>query len=92
MHNPDTFDALPPGAAPLAVAGHTHGGQVRVPFFPEWSYLALVQGGEVHVDGWIDGFGEPGNRLYVNRGIGMSLVPLRVNAPPELTIFTLQGA
>lgn len=43
----------------------------------------------VHADGWIDGYGKAGNRLYVNRGIGMSAVPIRINCPPELTIFTL---
>ncbi len=37
MHNPDTFAEFPAGAAPFAVAGHTHGGQVRVPFMPDWS-------------------------------------------------------
>lgn len=92
MHNPDSFPALPEGTAPLALAGHTHGGQVRVPFTPEWSYLALTQGGEVTADGWIDGYGEPGNQLYVNRGVGMSVVPIRLFCPPELTVFTLHAA
>ncbi len=92
MHNPDTFEALPAGAAPLAVAGHTHGGQVRVPFTPEWSWMRLVQGGEVHADGWIDSYGAPGNRLYVNRGIGFSVAPIRLFCPPELTVFTLRSA
>lgn len=90
MHNPTTFDRLPPGTAPLAVAGHTHGGQVRVPFTPEWSLLRLVQDQPVHVDGWIDGYGAPGNELFVNRGIGMSIVPLRFNCTPAVTLFTLR--
>ena len=89
MHNPTTFDRLPDGAAPLAVAGHTHGGQIRVPFAPHWSLLSLVMDGPVHTDGWIDGYGAPGNRLFVNRGIGMSLVPARINCTPAVTIFTL---
>lgn len=91
MHHPDTFAGLPAGTAPLAMAGHTHGGQVRLPFLPEWSWLSLIRGDEVHVDGWIHDYGQPGNRLYVNRGIGFSLVPIRLNCPPELTIFTLRG-
>lgn len=90
MHNPDTFGNLPPHSATLALAGHTHGGQIRVPFLPQWSYLSLVQAGEVHVDGWIKGYGKQGNQLYVNRGIGFSLLPLRLNCPPEVTIFTLR--
>ena len=47
---------------------------------------------EVHADGWISDYGAPGNRLYVNRGIGFSVLPLRLNCPPELTWFTLTGA
>lgn len=92
MHNPDSFAALPPSTAPLAVAGHTHGGQIRVPFTPEWSWLALTEDNEVQVDGWIEGYGQPGNRLYVNRGIGFSHIPIRFNCPPEITLFTLQRA
>ncbi len=89
MHNPDTFAAIPASAAPLAVAAHTHGGQIRVPGLPDWSWLTFVAEDEVHADGWIADYGAPGNRLYVNRGIGMSEVPLRINCPPELTIFRL---
>lgn len=91
MHNPSSFAKLDAQTAPLAVAGHTHGGQLRLPFSPEWSFLTFAREDEVHVDGWIeDGYGEAGNALYVNRGIGMSLLPMRINAPPELTFFTLQ--
>jgi hypothetical protein len=89
MHHPDVFARLPAGSAPLALAGHTHGGQVRIPFLPEWSWFALTTEDDVHVDGWIDGYGAPGNRLYVNRGIGFSLLPVRINCPPEVTLFTL---
>ncbi|MDZ7836129.1 MAG: metallophosphoesterase [Alkalibacterium sp.] len=90
MHNPDSFRSLQDNSAPLAVAGHTHGGQIRTPFSDKWSYLALVQGGEVTVDGWIQDFGSETNNLYVNRGIGMSIVPIRMNATPEVTLFTLR--
>lgn len=92
MHNPGSFGAMPAGSAPVAVAGHTHGGQVRVPFTPEWTWMTFVKEDAVHADGWIDGYGAPGNRLYVNRGIGFSVLPIRFNCPPELTIFTLRDA
>ena len=91
MHNPSVFPRLPPGSAPLAVAGHTHGGQVRLPFLPQSSYVELFLGHPVHIDGWIeDGFGARGNHLYVNRGVGFSGLPIRINCPPELTLFTLR--
>ncbi|NJR24251.1 MAG: metallophosphoesterase [Richelia sp. CSU_2_1] len=92
MHNPESFTAFPANTAPVAVAGHTHGGQIRLPFTPEWSWLTFVKEDRVHVDGWIDDWGSSGNRLYVNRGIGFSIVPLRINCPPEVTLFTLQRA
>jgi predicted MPP superfamily phosphohydrolase len=92
MHNPESFAAAPAGAAPLALAGHTHGGQVRIPFTPEWTWLNYFKEEKAHADGWIHGFGQPGNRLYVNRGIGFSYVPVRINCPPEITMITLRRA
>lgn len=92
MHNPDTFEQFPPNSAPLAVAGHTHGGQVRLPASPQWSWLRFTQKDKVYADGWAKGYGEPSNRLYVNPGIGMSMAPIRLFCPPQLTFFTLEKA
>ncbi|MEX2543164.1 MAG: metallophosphoesterase [Trueperaceae bacterium] len=97
MHHPASFDALPPCSAPFAVAGHTHGGQVRLPLTPLWRYLTYVKEVEVFVAGWIrsgmiDGYGQEGNNLYVSRGIGCSVAPLRLFCPPEVTLFTLRRA
>ena len=93
MHNPRSFERIAPGQAPVAFAAHTHGGQVRLPFTPEWTWLTFVKEDPVHADGWsTNGFGQAGNRLYVNRGIGFSDVPLRINCPPELTLFTVTGS
>ena len=90
IHNPDTFEQFPQSSAPLSVAGHTHGGQIRIPGLPQWSWLRFTQKDKVYADGWAKGYGEPGNRLYVNPGIGMSIVPIRLFCPPELTFFTLE--
>ena len=91
MHNPEAYRQIPPQAGPFAVAGHTHGGQIRIPFLASWSWLSIVKAGEVHADGWVaPDYGQPGNRLYVNRGIGFSNLPIRINCLPELSIFTLQ--
>jgi hypothetical protein len=89
MHNPTSFGKVGPGLAPLAAAGHTHGGQLRIPFTPQWSIVTYFVEEDVHFDGWIADYGQPGNQLYVNRGIGMSLLPLRFACPPEITYFTL---
>lgn len=94
MHNPESFEHLPAGSAPVALAAHTHGGQMRLPFTPSWSWLTFVQSDAVHADGWIRDadFGASGNTLYVNRGIGFSDVPVRINCPPELTMLLLRRA
>jgi uncharacterized protein len=92
MHQPGTYDELPPYSAPLALAGHTHGGQIRIPFKPKWSGYSLVKRAVRQSEGWITDRGQPGNRLYVNRGIGFSSIPVRFGCPPELTFFTLRSA
>jgi hypothetical protein len=92
MHNPSAFAHLPPGAAPVAVAGHTHGGQIRLPSTPRWTWMNYFKSDAVYADGWaLSSYGHDENRLYVNRGIGFSLLPLRLNAVPELTYFTLRS-
>lgn len=90
MHNPPSYERLPAHSAPLALAAHTHGGQVRIPGLPRWSWIKIVREGEVRTDGWIrDPRGAAGYRLYVNRGIGFSTLPLRINCPPEITFLRL---
>ncbi|WNV77655.1 metallophosphoesterase [Geodermatophilus sp. DSM 44513] len=90
-HNPTVFDRLPAGSAPLTLAGHTHCGQVTLPGSPRWSYLALTAEERMVADGWApEGFGAEGNRLFVTCGIGFSLAPVRINAPPQVAFFELQ--
>ena len=93
MHNPIAFRDLPAGVAPLTMAGHTHAGQIRLKGLPSESWLDIARPREVIAEGWaVDSIGALGNRLYVNRGIGFSIVPLRIWCMPELTLFTLQRA
>ena len=90
MHDPTTFDRLPAGTAPLALAGHTHCGRVALPGAPRWSYLALTEEEAVVADGWAPaGHGAEGNRLFVTCGIGFSVAPVRINAPPQVAFFEL---
>lgn len=91
MHNSEAFRDIPSEEAHLALAAHTHGGQVRI--FPgdHFSWMDIVRAGEVAADGWAaDSIGAPPNRIYINRGIGFSTVPVRINCRPELTQITLR--
>lgn len=91
MHHPDSFIDFPANTASFAMAGHTHGGQIRLPFLPHWSWLSFAKDDQVRSDAWVaQEYGQPGNNLYVNRGVGFSDIPLRINCTPELTFFTLQ--
>jgi uncharacterized protein len=83
-HNPDTFDRAAEMGIDLSLAGHTHGGQVALEFVsPEIAPSRLVT---PYVAGW---FQRPGGQLYVNRGIGVIGAPIRLGAPPEITVYEL---
>ncbi|MGQ1797332.1 metallophosphoesterase [Kocuria oceani] len=93
MHNPTTFPELPAGAAPMAVAGHTHCGQIAVPLLSRWSYLGLTEEEEIVADGFAPpDYGAEGNEMFVTCGIGFSLAPVRINAPPQLLTIELHRA
>lgn len=83
MHAPDYF-AQVGGRFDLALAGHTHGGQVVLPLVgPLW----LPEGGRRYVRGF---YSQNGSHLYVSRGIGTSIAPVRFNCRPELAIIDLK--
>ena len=89
MHHPDSYAKIAAYAAPLAFAGHTHGGQVRLPFAAGQSLLTRLRDGRRYDEDWARRHGSPGNRLYVTRGVGCSVLPVRLNCPPEFTLVTL---
>jgi predicted MPP superfamily phosphohydrolase len=83
-HNPNTFDRAAELGIGLSLAGHTHGGQVTLEFInPNLSPARLMT---PYVRGW---FHKPGGALYVNSGIGTIGVPMRIDAPPEITVYEL---
>ena len=66
------------------LSGHSHGGQVRLPFL---GALVLPPFGRKYVEGFFN-FGRL--QLYVNRGLGTIGLPFRFDCPPEISIFTLR--
>jgi predicted MPP superfamily phosphohydrolase len=86
VHAPGYVDEVARETAPrpaAILAGHTHGGQIRLPF---WTPYTPTGSGRF-VAGWYrDGFAP----LYVSRGVGTILFPARLFCPPEIPIFTLR--
>ena len=87
-HEPGpTDDPLPPGAPSpiLTLAGHTHGGQIRIPGLPARTPI----GSGRFLAGW---YQSAWGRLYVSRGIGTADIRARFFCPPEVPIFRLRSA
>jgi predicted MPP superfamily phosphohydrolase len=85
-HNPDVFPDVPERVS-LTVAGHTHGGQVRIPLVGR--PIVPSRYGERYAIGSVV---EDGRQLFVTPGIGTSIVPVRFLVPPEISLLTLTPA
>jgi predicted MPP superfamily phosphohydrolase len=83
MHYPAVADRLGKERFDLILAGHSHGGQVRLPF---WGPIILPPAVGSYDLGYYETSAGP---LYVNAGIGTYIVPWRFNCPPELTLVTI---
>jgi predicted MPP superfamily phosphohydrolase len=85
-HHPNAFPAARDAGILLTLAGHTHGGQIAVPFAPRWNVArALMTSYDAGT------FQENGCVLHVNRGVGTSGQRLRIGAPPEISVVTLRA-
>ncbi len=85
-HRPEYFERYAAQGADLVLSGHAHGGQVRLPFLG--GLIAPGQGFLPKYDAGI--YKEYGAVMAVSRGLGNSIIPIRVNDPPELVILILQ--
>jgi predicted MPP superfamily phosphohydrolase len=89
-HHPDFAETLPEDLrVDLVLSGHTHGGQIRLPF----SIAPIVPSmyGQKYSGGLVE-LEEKGGyttRVYVSRGVGVCLIPIRFNCPPEVTLIRL---
>jgi len=80
-HSPDVFDAIP-NNVDLVLAGHTHGGQVNIPFVGRPIVPSVF--GDKYAYGLIE---EDGKKMIVTSGIGTSILPIRFNCPPEIVVI-----
>jgi predicted MPP superfamily phosphohydrolase len=85
-HWPDPFAQVPQRVA-LTVAGHSHCGQISLPLIGR--PFSASPGAAL----WPCGAYKVGGRdLFVTGGLGTSVVPMRIGAPPEIVILTLKAA
>ena len=83
-HNPDVFPDVPMQTA-VTLAGHTHGGQVWLPLLGR--PVVPSRFGQRYAADLIE---ENGRLMFVSSGVGMSILPVRVLVPPEVSIVTLR--
>lgn len=83
-HTPDMFPKIP-YEVNLTLAGHTHGGQVRLPIFGP-----LFTASDYH-DKYAKGLiEEDGRKMIVTTGVGTSILPIRFNCPPEIVVINFE--
>lgn len=82
-HNPDVFPRIPK-AVQLLLAGHTHGGQVRLPLIG--APITPSRYGQRYVVGQIF---ENDHQMFVTSGIGTSIIPVRLRVPPEIVLLRI---
>ena len=83
-HTPDMFPKVPDDVN-LTLAGHTHGGQIRIPF------LGPIFTASIHRDKYSKGFIEENEKkMIVTTGIGVSILPIRFNCPPEIVVIEFE--
>lgn len=86
-HRPELFKGYVATKADLVITGHAHGGQVRIPFIgglvaPNQGFFPKYTEGVYH---------QEKTHMVVSRGLGNSLIPVRINNTPELVIITLDN-
>lgn len=82
-HEPDFADEVARFPVDLQLSGHSHGGQIRVPFLPPLYLPPLARK-------YVLGRYQVGRLcLYTTAGLGTIGVPMRLNCPPEITLLTL---
>jgi len=86
-HDPEQFPAAAERGVELTLSGHTHGGQIAVPFLARRASLAHLA--HKHILGF---YARGRSQLYVHPGIGTTGPPIRIGVAPAVVILTLRPA
>lgn len=86
-HRPEYFDLYAESGAELVFSGHAHGGQFRLPFIG-----GVVAPGQGFFPKYDSGtYTKDNTTMIVSRGLGNSIIPLRVNNRPEIVVAVLES-
>jgi hypothetical protein len=85
-HRPAVLPLAAESGVDLVLAGHIHGGQVIAPLPGNEKGLSVAGLVSDYTTGW---YKEGNCRLYVNRGVGLTFLPWRINCPAEIAVFRL---
>ncbi len=85
-HDPAHFDRVADAGANVVLSGHTHGGQVAMPFLADWLNLAVV-----YPRYRVRFYRRGESVLYVHPGLGTSGPPIRLGVAPEVTVLVLRA-
>ncbi|PCN44807.1 phosphoesterase [Brevibacillus laterosporus] len=84
-HRPELFEIYAENSIDMVLSGHAHGGQVRLPFIG-----GLVAPNQGFFPKYSEGVHEKEQtKMIVSRGLGNSIIPVRINNRPELVVITL---
>lgn len=86
-HRPELFDLYCENNIDLIFAGHAHGGQIRIPFIgglvaPDQGLFPKYTSGS---------YSKESSTMFVSRGLGNSIIPIRIFNPPEIVAVTLKS-
>ena len=85
-HRPELFEWYCKQEFDLVLSGHVHGGQFRLPLIG-----GIIGPGQGILPDYVEGlYTKENTNMIVSRGLGQSIVPFRINNPPELVLVTLQ--
>lgn len=80
-HSPDVFENVPESVN-LTLAGHVHGGQVKLPC--HGAVFVPSNFGTKYAEGF---FNDMGRKMLVSKGVGTSILPIRFTCPPEIVVI-----
>ncbi len=88
-HRPNAFPYAAVERYDLTLSGHVHGGQIILPTPGDKRGWSIASVASRYTHGW---YKRGDSTMYLNRGIGLTFVPWRVNCPPEIAVFHLYPA